>query len=135
MKNLANCSPREFLRQTSRIRKAVSNWLSLTKIMEIRKRLPKLPDNISEDEKNELIRKQIDSNFNAIFDTILDEHPDETAELLGLVCFVEPDDLDNHPMTEFLGSAAEILNNREVMNFFISLAKLGSRSGSVVVKA
>ena len=41
MKNIANCTPREFLRQTNKIRKAVSNWLTLTKVMDIRERLRK----------------------------------------------------------------------------------------------
>ena len=44
MKNLANCNVREFLTQTNKIRKSVSNWLSLTQILEIRKNNPVIPD-------------------------------------------------------------------------------------------
>ena len=135
MKTLATCSPREFLKQSNKIRKAVAEWLSLTKVMQIRKNMPKLPDDLPEEEKREAIEKQVTDNFNAILDAVLDEHPDETAELLGLICFVEPDDLDNHRMTEFMGAVAEILNSREVLDFFISLVNLASNNGSAPAKA
>ena len=36
MKNLANCTPREFLRQTNRIRKAAARWLERTDALAIR---------------------------------------------------------------------------------------------------
>jgi len=135
MKTLANCSPREFLVQTNKIRKAVSNWLSLTKVLEIRKAQPKYAENATEEERRAAITQQIQDNANAMLDAILDEHPEETAELLGLICFVEPEDLDNHSMTEFFGAVSEILNSREVLDFFISLAKLGSMNTSAVAKA
>lgn len=134
MKTLANCSPREFLVQTNKIRKAVSNWLSLTKILEIRKAQPKYAENATEEERRAAITQQIQDNANAMLDAILDEHPEETAELLGLICFVEPDDLDNHSMTEFFGAVSEILDSREVLDFFISLAKLGSMNTSAAAK-
>lgn len=134
MKTLANCSPREFLVQTNKIRKAVSNWLSLTKVLEIRKAQPKYAENATEEERRAAITQQIQDNANAMLDAILDEHPEETAELLGLICFVEPDDLDNHSMTEFFGAVSEILDSREVLDFFISLAKLGSMNTSAAAK-
>lgn len=126
MKNLANCTPREFLRQTNKIRKAVSNWLTLTKVMDIRKRLPQIPDDATDEQKDALIEDQIKQNINAVLDVIMDAHPDETADLMGLMCFIEPDDLDNHSMSEILGSVAEMLNCQEVLDFFISLARLGN---------
>lgn len=128
MKTLANCTPREFLAQTNKIRKSVASWLELTKVLEIRKRLP-------EDMKDKaLVEKQIKSNTTAILDAILEEHPEETAELLGLLCFVDPEDLDNHRMTEFLGAVAEILNSQEVLDFFISLARLENMNSSSIAK-
>lgn len=135
MKSLANCSPREFLVQTNKIRKAVQNWLTLTKIMEIRKNLPDIPEGVTEDERRELVTAQIKRNANAMLDAVLDEHPGETAELLGLMCFVEPEDLDNHKMTEFFGAVAEMLNSREIIDFFISLVNLESINTSNSAKA
>lgn len=133
MKTIANCSPREFLKQTNRIRKAVANWLTLTKVMEIRKNLPHLPENATDEERRAAAEKQIKANANAMLDAILEQYPEETADLLGLMCFVEPEDLDSHKMTEFFGAFAEILNSREVIDFFISLANLGSESSSTPV--
>ena len=134
MKNIANCTPREFLRQTNKIRKAVSNWLTLTKVMDIRKRLPQIPDDATEEQKDALIEAQVKDNINAVLDVIMDEHPDETADLMGLMCFIEPEDLDNHSMSEILGSVAEMLNCQDVLDFFISLARLGNVRISAAAK-
>ena len=135
MKTLANCSPREFLVQSNKIRKSVAKWLSLTKLLDIRKNLPTIPEDATEDERRDAIAKQVQANATAMLDAILDDHPEETAELLGLLCFVEPDDLDNHSMTEFFGAISEILNSREIIDFFTSLVSLGSgnTSGSAKV--
>ena len=63
MKNLANCKPSEFLRQTNKIRRAAEKWLKITDIMEIRKTLPELPEDISTAERKEAIAKQGQENF------------------------------------------------------------------------
>ncbi len=126
MKTLASCTPREFLVQTNKIRKSVANWLSLTKVLEIRKKLPELPKDASEDERRKAVTAQIRANASAMLDAILEEHPNETAELMGLMCFIEPEELDNHRMTEFFGAIAEMLSSPEIIDFFISLAKLES---------
>lgn len=135
MKTLANCSPREFLVQSNKIRKSVAKWLSLTKLLDIRKNLPTIPEDATEDERRDAIAKQVQANATAMLDAILDDHPEETAELLGLLCFVEPDDLDNHSMTEFFGAISEILNSREIIDFFTSLVSLGSGNSSGSAKA
>lgn len=135
MKTLANCSPREFLIQSNKIRKSVAKWLSMTKLLDIRKNLPAIPEDATEDERRDAIAKQVQANATAMLDAILDDHPEETAELLGLLCFVEPDDLDNHSMTEFFGAISEILNSREIIDFFTSLVSLGSGNSSGSAKA
>lgn len=135
MKTLANCSPREFLVQSNKIRKSVAKWLSLTKLLDIRKNLPTIPEDATEDERRDAIAKQVQANATAMLDAILDDHPEETAELLGLLCFVEPDDLDNHSMTEFFGAISEILNSREIIDFFTSLVSLGSGNTSGSARA
>lgn len=126
MKTLANCTPREFLTQTNKIRKSVANWLELTQIMQIRQTKPEVDESASEEERKAALAKQVRLNLSAILDAILDEHPDETAELLGLICFIEPEDLDKHSMAELLANVADVLNSEEVMSFFISLARLGN---------
>lgn len=129
MKNLANCKPSEFLKQTNRIRKSVEKWLKLTDIQGIRKRLPKLPDDATEEERKEATRKQASENFSAILDAVMDEHPDETLEVLALACFVEPKDVDKHPMEEYIESVTQLMNNKAVLDFLSSLLRLGQTLG------
>lgn len=135
MKTLANCNPKEFLVQTNKIRHFAEKWLSLTRIMEIRKEAPKLTDEMTKDEKEAAIKSQVKRNAMSILDSILDDYPDETAELLGMLCFVEPDDLENHSVAEFLGAFTEIIDSPEVVGFFISLMRLADLDISDSAKA
>lgn len=129
MKNLANCSVREFFAQTNKIRKSVANWLSLTQVLEIRKNVPAVPEGATEEERKEIMTAQAKENMAAMLDSIFEKHPEETAEMLGLMCFIEPDDLDNHKMTELFSSFNEMINCEEVISFFISLANLARKAG------
>lgn len=127
MKNLANCNPSEFLRQTNKIRKSVSKWLTETDIANIRRRMPDVTDDMSDEDKTKAYEEQAKKNFNAILDAILDEHPDETLELLALICFVEPKDVDTHNIAEYLESFNEIMQNQTVLSFFTSLIRLANQ--------
>lgn len=135
MKNLANCKPSEFLRQTSRIRKSVENWLTVTDIMNIRKRLPEYEvaeKGASKEEKDAVVERnrkldeeQVMKNTYAILDAVLDEHADETLEILALMCFVEPEKVDDHPVSDYIESFNELISNQAVIGFFTSLMRLG----------
>lgn len=127
MKNLSNCKPSEFLQQTNKIRKSVSKWLTDTDIVNIRKRIPKVDENASSEERKEAFDKQATKNVNAIFDAILEEHPTETLELLALMCFVEPENVDDYKMSEYLESLNELINDASVLSFFTSLVKLANQ--------
>lgn len=148
MKTLANCTPREFMVQTNKIRKSVQNWLSLTKVMEIRKqkteieKLPEIPESATKEEKEvaekarkEAVWQQSKKNLTAMLDAIMDDYPDETIELLGLLCFIDPDDLENHKMTELFEALNEMLDCQEVIAFFTSLMKLAKLSISTSAAA
>lgn len=124
MKTLATCSPVEFLVQTNKIRRSVESWLTLTKVMEIRKRLPELPQGAKPEDVKKARQEQAKKNFSAILDSVLEEHPQETAELLGLLCFIEPEDLENHSMLEIINAVNELIPSPEVLNFFTSLTQL-----------
>ena len=135
MKNLANCKPSEFLKQTYRIKRSAEKWLKDTDIMNIRNNLPKLTPltkDMTEEERvatfEENKRKsseQLRKNFSDMLDQIMCEHADETLELLALCCFVEPDEVDNYSVDYYLGNLVEILNNSSVLGFFTSLEQLG----------
>lgn len=124
MKNLATCDPIEFLVQTNKIRKSVENWLTITDIHNIRKRLPKYDDSMDADKRAEVRNAQMKKNLNAILDTVLEEHPKETAEVMALACFVEPEDMLKHQMGEYLMAVGQMMSDEGVLSFFTSLVSL-----------
>ena len=144
MKNLANCKPSEFLKQTLRIKRNVEKWLTSDDIKEIRSRLPdteKILDSMTNEEKGEIlirnnkkIREQGMKNFLEILDIMLDKNFDDTLAVLALCCFVEPENVDDHPLEEYLGSMADLMENPNVLRFFVSLARLGQTNISIVSK-
>lgn len=135
MKNLANCKPSEFLRQTSKIKKSVEKWLTDTDILNIRKNMPELEKigvNMSVEEKAEIysrnkekLKAQSRANASKILDAVLDKHPDETLELLALICFVEPEKVDDHSISEYFEAITEMMENQAVIGFFTSLMRWG----------
>ena len=132
MKNLANCKPSEFLMQTNNIRKAVENWLTVTELKDIRKRLPPVKEGLSAEEKKKEVEAQVKRNLSAILDSIMGEHPQETIELLALLCFVEPEKADDYPISFYLENLSEIISDKAVLGFFTSLMNLG-QSGILTV--
>ena len=130
MKNLANCKPSEFLVQTNKIRKSVSKWLEITDILNIRTKLPKYTDGMTQDERKKAITDQMQSNLNDMLDSVLDNHPAETLEILALMCFVDPAHVDDHPVYEYLEAFTDLINNKAVVDFFVSLVRLDQRTTS-----
>lgn len=124
-KTLANCKPSEFLKQTNRIRKSAARWLEVTDILNIRKRqMPELAEDATEDERKKAIAEQVKRNLNDMLDAILDKNPDETLELLALMCFVEPEDVDEYPVMDYLTAATALIGDPSVISFFTSLVRL-----------
>ena len=144
MKNLANCKPSEFLKQTLRIKRNVEKWITSDDIKEIRSRIPdteKILDSMTNEEKGEIlirnnkkIREQGMKNFLEIVDVMLDKIFDDTLAVLALCCFVEPEHVDDYPLEEYLGSMADLMENPNVLRFFVSLARLGQTNISIVSK-
>lgn len=143
MKNLANCTPREFLAQTFKIKKSVKEWLDATDIMNIRKNKPELVNTVGlpDDERekalleNKLrIQAQSRKNVNDILDRMLDKNSEKTLEVLALCCFIEPEDVDNHPMSEYLECLGELISDKGVISFFTSLAQLEQTNSGIVSK-
>ena len=145
LKTLATCKPTEFLRQTNRIKKSVEKWLTDTDILNIRKRvavLEMIPQGASDEERKaifernkKLTEEQAKKNISAMLDAILDEHPEETLEVLALCCFVEPDHIDDYTVSDYLDAFNSLINDKAVVNFFTSLASLGQMNTSNASKA
>lgn len=134
MKNLATCKPSEFVAQTAKIKNAVADWIDKIDLMAIRATQPvyiALPADATAEqraavikENAEIERKQTMANINKILDNMLAVHPNETLDVLALCCFVEPSDVDNHTMDEYLDCIMEMMQNKSVLNFFSLLAQL-----------
>lgn len=142
MKTLATCKPTEFLVQTNKIRRYAENWLNNTDILNIRKNVPKLksaPSGATPEEKRQivdenkrLLEEQSRKNLSRMLDAILQEHPEETLGLIALCCFIEPENVDDHSVEEYLDALSGIIGNASVLNFFTSLVALGQTLGSEV---
>lgn len=134
MKNLATCKPSEFVAQTAKIKNAVADWTKLIGLSEIRNTQPnyvRLPDGATAEQRADVIRtnarlrqEQAFKNFNRILDKALVEHPNETLEVLALSCFVEPANVDDHTIDEYLQCIMEMAQCKGVLNFFSLLAQL-----------
>jgi len=144
MKNLANCTPREFFAQSVKIKKSVEEWLDVTDIMELRKTKPENLinlDGLTGEERQKAIetnkklwKAQSKKNLSTLFDKMLDENAEKTIEVMALCCFVDPADIDNHTMSEFLKAIGELMSDEGVISFFISLVQLGQTDIGIVPK-
>ena len=135
MKNLANCKPSEFLKQTNRIKKSLEKWMTDIDLKKIRSQLPEVTDipkdadditrkRIIEENKQKM-KDQAYKNLSKIIDSALGEYPDETLEVLALLCFVEPENVDDYSMSEYITALTELITDEAVINFFISFSRLG----------
>lgn len=137
-KNLTNCTPTEFLQQTNRIRKSVEKWLKLTDISNIRKETPRLidiPEDATEEEKIEIQAKnkrlaaeQAKANISRILDAAMEEHAQETLEILALAAFIEPKNVDDYPMSFYFKTFSAIISDEDTMSFFGLLTQLVGKS-------
>ena len=144
MKNLANCKPSEFLAQTFKIKKSVQEWLDVIEIAQIKKKMPvgiiKLDGLSGEDRANaiaankKLMEAQMKKNLGELLDRMLSENAEKTLEVLALCCFVEPAEVDNYPMGEYLESIGELLSDKGVLSFFISLVQLAQTDIGIASK-
>jgi hypothetical protein len=128
MKNLANCKPSEFLKQTNRIRHHVQEWMDITKIPDIRKRLPQIPDGATAEDKKKLMREQSMKNLNAMLDSAMEDFPEKTIEVLALCCFIPVEEADEHPVDEYLQAMSELMESEGVIRFFTSLVSVAQKN-------
>lgn len=121
MKNLANCNPIEFTLQGYKVIEAAKDLLTESKVLDIRNKKPKFTGNETEEEKAHKYREQAKKNIFEMLGVLMRDNPEKTAKVLGLMCFIEPDDIENHKGIELLAPATELLASREVLDFLFSL--------------
>lgn len=133
-KTLVTCSPTEFLKQSVILKKKIKKWADDIGIEELRKLNPdyeKLKGDETVEEKYELIkkndelRKKMQTNkLMEIFDNAFEKYPEQTLEILALVCFVDPKNVDDYPINEYLNALNSMIRDEAVVTFFMSLVQL-----------
>jgi hypothetical protein len=129
IKTLANCKPSEFMKQTNRIKRQVEQWLTDTDIMNIRKKLPTIPEGATEDERKTLLKEQSMKNLSEILDSALEEHTDETLAILALCCFVPVEKADTKSIDFYMTAISDMMESDAVARFFTLLVRLGQKTG------
>lgn len=124
-KTLANCTLAEFLRQTNKIRHAVSDFYEEVGIGDIMKRIPAIPEGATEDEKSAIIKKQSKQNISDILDACLDTNAEKTVEIVGLMCFKTAEEAATMDTGEFLDVAFDLIGSERVVSFFTKLGSSG----------
>lgn len=134
-KNLANCTPLEFMQQAYRIKHAAEKWIKSTNILDIRKRKidgfetipPDASDDLAQqirDRNKKRVSEQLMKNASEVFESIFKDHQAETLELLALVCFVEPEHVNDHKFSWYAANIGDILSDSDTLDFFTSLVQL-----------
>ena len=127
MRTIATLNGPEFLRACNRVRHAVADFLAETDVLTIRKILPEIPEDATDEEKKLLLQKQGRKNFGAMLDRLLDEKPEATYKLLCTLIIPdtpgqEPDGMD------LITAGLDLVCAPKVMDFFIRSAKLAEQT-------
>lgn len=125
MKTLANCTLKEFLQQTNKIRHKAADFYNVIGIADIRKTMPTLTGKETPEEAEKKRIEQGKKNISAIIDKCIDANIDATIEIIGLMCFKTPEEAENMNATEFIDVVFEIIGSERVMNFFTKMVKSG----------
>lgn len=138
MKNLATCSPSEFASQTLKFKDALAELLKAVNIQDIRKRKPdyiEIPENASEEDtrkivatNKELLKKQALDNLNLLLERFLKENTEKTLEVLAYSCFVEPEEVDNYQMQDYLDCLMDMFESKAVRRFFLFTAQIQNQN-------
>lgn len=133
-KNLANCTPDEFLDQSFLIMDAAEKFMKVNDILGIRGRkvegLQEIPKDNEEEadrirkENAKKITAQRMKNVKDLLTSMMHTHKSETLELLALSCFIDPADVNNYTMAYLLRNVGEIISDQDMLAFFTSAAQL-----------
>lgn len=133
-KNLANCTPDEFLDQSFLIMDAAEKFMKVNDILGIRGRkvegLQEIPKDNEEEadrirkENAKKITAQRMKNVKELLTSMMHTHKSETLELLALSCFIDPAEVNNYTMAYLLRNVGEIISDQDMLAFFTSAAQL-----------
>lgn len=122
MKTIAALKGADFLRACNRVRYAAQEMLSETKVLEIRKHMPKLTEDMTEAQRKAAMEKQSKKNISDMLDRLLEEKPEETYKFLESVILHEAgEELDG---IDLMCAAMELVSDPKVVDFLSRLTRL-----------
>ena len=127
-KTLASCDIDEFFIQTNKVRKIVEKWLKAVNFKELRGKMPEFPENATAEEKAEIRSAKNKQFLSDLLTSLFETNAELTKELLCTLCFVDLKERKDYPVREYFKAANELINDKDVVDFFMSLGSLG-RSG------
>ena len=123
-KTIATCTPSEFMAQCYKIAGKAKTLFEMAGIADIRKRMPEYKEEDTPEERKAKMKKQGRDNLWAIFDELFGKYPKETTELFGLMCFIDPSEIDNYNGMELTAKCIDMLGDENVATFLVSLSKI-----------
>lgn len=124
MKTIAALNGVDFLRRCNDIRHKAAELVDATHLLDIRKNMPEMTGTETPEEIKAKQHAQAKKNIDEMLDMLLDKHPEETYALLKLLCV--PDEGEGEPDGfDLLSAAFEILGSQKVLDFLLSMARLG----------
>lgn len=127
MKTIAQLTGVDFLRQCNKIRYGVDAVMKNTKVLDIRKKKPTLTGNETEEEVKKKYDEQARKNVSEMLDVMLDKKPEETMKLLSLLVVLDEGEEEPSGL-ELLMTGIEVLSDKRVMDFLLSLMQLGDHN-------
>lgn len=124
MRTIANLNGVEFLRAVNRTRHAVERLMVETDVLNIWKRTPEFSGNETAEEKHEMMRTQIKKNLDAMLDSLLEHHPEETYTCIMAMCVCDEGEAEPDGI-ELVMAAFDIIADKRVIDFFLRLGKSG----------
>ena len=121
---ILDLGPREFAAQAYRVSSAIEKWLTVTDVLNIKKKIPNVANDAKPEERDAAVTEQLRKNAFAVLETVLGQHPDETLELLALLCNIDPENVEEYPTRELMRCVNDLLNDKDFVGFFVSCVQL-----------
>ena len=134
MKTLANCSTREFLVQTNKMRFKVERFIKLLDLKKYKDEIISIKNARNGEKKIQPVEivKMLYPIFSDILTSCFETDIDLTFEIVALATFQTVEDVEKMQPNEIIEIFNAIISSKRVIDFFTSSAKLaGSVSGII----
>ena len=126
MKTIAKLDGPAFLRRCNKIRHEAYALVKDTGVMRIRERMPEFTGKETKEEREAMLNEQAKKNVSDMLDALLDEHAEQTVEVLKIMCVPEDgEDINAMDGIDIATAGLEIISAPKVMDFFVSLVRSG----------